>query len=112
MGQFPNFLRFFQAKSAVPRGRRDVIVDDITSHLPAERFRGGEEPPRQVWRGLDSFQIVYDFFKQNPRFCQVAVTSSLMTSHRAYPQNDPGVAMNLQAKFGADRTVPNFPANF
>jgi hypothetical protein len=35
-----------------------------------------------------------------------------MTSHRAYPQNDPGVARNLQAKFGADRTVPEFPAIF
>jgi hypothetical protein len=31
------------------------------------------------------------------------VTSSSVTSHRAYPQNDSGVARNLQAKFGADR---------
>jgi hypothetical protein len=41
IGQFPNFLRFFQAKSAVPCGRRDVIVGDVTSRLPAERFQGG-----------------------------------------------------------------------
>jgi hypothetical protein len=72
IGQFPNFLRFFKAKSAFLSGRRDVIVGDITSRIPAERF-------------------------------QVAVTSSSVTSHRAYPQNDSGVARNLQAKFGADR---------
>jgi hypothetical protein len=102
IGQFPNFLRFFKAKSAVLSGRRDVI-DDVTSRLAAERFRGGEEPPGQVWRGSDSSQIFYYFLKQNPRFYQVAVTSSTMTSHRAYPQNDSGVARNLQAKFGADQ---------
>jgi hypothetical protein len=112
MGQFPNFLRFFQAKSDVPRGRRDVIVDDITSRLPAEQFWGGEDPPRQVWRGSDSFQIFYDFLKQNPRSYQAAVTSSSVTSHGAYPQNDPRVARNLQAKFGADRTVSEFSLIF
>jgi hypothetical protein len=63
---------------------------------------------------LDSFRIFYDFFKQNPhlirlpwrhRWCHCDATyhRSSMTSHRAYPQNDPGVARNLQAKFGADR---------
>jgi hypothetical protein len=82
MGQFLNFVRFFQAKSAVPRGRRDVIVGDVTSRLPAEQFRSGEEPPGQVWRKSDNFRFLYDFLKQNPRFYQVAVTS-LMTSHRA-----------------------------
>jgi hypothetical protein len=51
IGQFPNFLRFFKSKSAVLSGRRDVIVDDVTSRLPAERSRGGEEPTGQVWRG-------------------------------------------------------------
>jgi hypothetical protein len=39
------FYDFFQAKSAVPRGRRDVIVGDVTSRLSAERFWGGEKPP-------------------------------------------------------------------
>jgi hypothetical protein len=108
IGYFLNFLRFFQAKTAVPCGRRDVIVGDVTSRLPAERSRGGEEPPGQVWRGSDSFRIFYDFLKQNPRFYQVAVTSSSMTSHRAYPQNDSRVARNLQAKFGTDGTVSEF----
>jgi hypothetical protein len=96
--QFLNFLRFFQAKSAFYQ-----VAVTSSSRLPAERFRGGEKPPRQVWRGSDSLRIFYDFLKQNPRFYQVAVTSSSMTSHRAYPQNDSGVARNLQAKFGADR---------
>jgi hypothetical protein len=63
IGQFPNLLRFSQAKSAVPRGRRDVIVGDVKLSLPAERFQGGEEPPRQVWHGWDSFRIFYDFFQ-------------------------------------------------
>jgi hypothetical protein len=70
MKQFPNFLRLFKAKSTVPHGRRDVIVGDVTSRLPAERLRGGEELPCQVWRGSDSFRIFYDFLKQNPRFYQ------------------------------------------
>jgi hypothetical protein len=112
LGQFPNFLRFFQAKSAIPRGRRDVIVGDVTSRLPAERFQGGEEHPRQVWRGSDSFRIFYDFLKQNPPSCASAVTSSSVTSHRAYPQNDPGMARNHHAKFGADQTVSEFSAIF
>jgi hypothetical protein len=64
IGQFLNFLRFFQAKTAVPCGRRDVIVGDVTSSLPAQQFQGGEEPPCQVWRGSDSFRIFYDFFFQ------------------------------------------------
>jgi hypothetical protein len=42
IGHFLNFLGFFQEKSAVPRGRRDVIVGDVTLRLPAERFWGGE----------------------------------------------------------------------
>jgi hypothetical protein len=88
------------------------VTSSSQSRLPAERFRGGEEPPDQVWRGSDSSRISYDFLKRNPRFLQAAVTSSSMTSHRAYPQNDPGVARNLQAKFGADRTVSEFSAIF
>jgi hypothetical protein len=110
--QFPNFLRFFKAKSVILSGRRDVIVNDVTSRLPAERSRGGEEPPGQVWRGSDSFRIFYNFLKQNPSSRASAVTSSSVTSHRAYPQNDPGVARNLQAKFGADRTVSEFSMIF
>jgi hypothetical protein len=51
--QFLNFLRFFQAKTSVLCGRRDVIVGDVTSSLPAQQFQGGEEPPRQVWRASD-----------------------------------------------------------
>jgi hypothetical protein len=79
IGQFLNFLRFFQAKSAVLCGRRDVIVGDVTSSLPAQQFQGREEPPRQVWRGSDSFRIFYDFFKQNPPSRAAAVTSSSVT---------------------------------
>jgi hypothetical protein len=112
IGPFLNFLRFFQAKTAVPCGRRDVIVGDVTSSLPAEQFQGGEEPPRQVWRGWDSFQIFYDFFKQNPpsqrgRHDVIVddVTSRLPTERFR-------VARNLQAKFGADRTVPEFSTIF
>jgi hypothetical protein len=113
IGEFLNFLRFCQAKTAFPCGRRDVIVGDVTSSLPAEQFQGGEEPPRQVWRGSDSFRIVYDFFfKQNPLSHAAAVTSSSVTSHRAYPQNDSGVARNLQAKFGLNRTVSEFSTIF
>jgi hypothetical protein len=110
--QFLNFLRFFKAKSAILSGRRDVIVNDVTLRLPAERYRGGEEPPGQVWHGSDSFRIFYDFLKQNPPSRASAMTSSCVMSHRAYPQNDPGVARNLQAKFGADRTVPEISAIF
>jgi predicted patatin/cPLA2 family phospholipase len=110
---FSDFSRIFSSKTVVPCGSRDVIVGDVTSHLPAERFRGGEEPPGQVWRRSDSFRIFYDFLKRNPRFYQVAVTSSSsMTSHRAYPQNDTGVARNLHAKFGADRTFSEFSRIF
>jgi hypothetical protein len=112
IGHFLNFLRFFQAKTAVLCGRRDVIVGDVTSRLPTEQFQGGEEPPRQVWRGWASFRIFYDFFKQIPPSRGAAVTSSSVTPHRAYPQNDPGVARNLQAKSGADRTVPEFSTIF
>jgi hypothetical protein len=112
IGHFLNFLRFFQAKTAVPCGRRDVIVVDVTSSLPAEQFQGGEGPPRQVWRGSDSFRIFYDFFKQNPQSHAAAMTSSSVTSHRAYPQNNSGVARNLHAKFGADRTLSEFPTIF
>jgi hypothetical protein len=112
IGQFLNFLRFFQAKTAIPCGRRDVIVGDVTLSLPAQQFQGGEEPPRQVRRWSDTFWISYDFFKQKPPSRAAAVTSSSMTSHRAYPQNDPGVARNLQAKFGADRTVSEFSTIF
>jgi hypothetical protein len=111
IGQFPNFLRFFHVKTVLC-GRHDVIVGDVKSSLPAEQFQGGEEPSRQVWRGSDSFQIFYDFFKQNPPFRAAAVTSSSVTSHRAYPQNDYGVARNLHTKFGADPTVSEFSAIF
>jgi hypothetical protein len=52
------------------------------------------------------------FLQQNPWFYQVAVTSSSMMSHRAYPQNDSGVARNLQAKFGADWRVSKFSTIF
>jgi hypothetical protein len=54
-----------------------------------------------VDRTVPEFSTI--FLQQNQRFYQVAVTSSSMTSHRTYPQNDSGVARNLQAKFGADR---------
>jgi hypothetical protein len=84
----------------------------VTSSLPAEKFQGGEGPPRQVWRGSDSFRIFYDFLKQNPRFRAKTVTSSSVTSPRAYPQNDSGVARNLHGKFGADRTVSEFSTIF
>jgi hypothetical protein len=47
IGQFLNFLQFFQAKTVVLCGRRDVIVGDVTWSLPAEQFQGGEGPPRQ-----------------------------------------------------------------
>jgi hypothetical protein len=88
------------------------MVGDVTSSLPPEQFQGGEEPLRQVWRGWDSFRIFYDFFKRNPPSRAAAVTSSSVTSHRAYPQNDSGVARNLHAKFGADRTVSEFSTIF
>jgi hypothetical protein len=45
---------FFQAKTAVPCGRRDVIVGDVTSSLPAEQFWVGEEPPRGSVKRLAS----------------------------------------------------------
>jgi hypothetical protein len=106
IGHFLNVLRFFKAKTAILCGRRDVIVGDVTSSLPTEQCQGGEGPPRQVWRGWDSFRIFYDFLKQNP---PSRVTSSSVTSHHAYLQNDSGVARNLHAKFGADRTLSEFP---
>jgi hypothetical protein len=111
ISQFLNFLRFFQAKTAVPCGRRDVIVGDVTSSLPAQQFQGGKEPSRQVWRGsVSEFSTI--FFKQNPPSHAAAVTSSSVTSHRAYPQNDSGAARNLHAKFGADRKLSEFPTIF
>jgi hypothetical protein len=85
MGQFLNFLQFFQVKSAVLRGRRDVIVGDVTSRYP--------QNDSGVARNLQA-------------------KLSSVTSHRTYPHNDPGVVRNLQAKFGADRTVPKFPTIF
>jgi hypothetical protein len=109
LSEFPTI---FSSKNRRPCGRRDVIVGDVTSSLPAEQFQGGEETPCQDWRGWESFRIVYDFFKQNPPSCAAAMTSSSVTSHRAYPQNDSEVARNLQAKFGADRTVSEFSAIF
>jgi hypothetical protein len=112
VGQFLNFVQFFQAKTAVPCGCRDVIVGDVTSGLLAQQFQGGEEPPHQVWRGRDSFRIFYEFFKQNPPSRAAAVTSSSVTSHRAYPQNNSRVARNLHAKFGADQTLSEFPTIF
>jgi len=80
-----NFLRFFQAKTAVLLGRSDVIVGDVTSSLPAERSRGGKQPACQVWRGSDSSRIFYNFFKQKSRSFSSAMTSSSVTSHQAYP---------------------------
>jgi hypothetical protein len=52
------------------------------------------------------------FFKQNPPSRAAAMMSSSVTSHRAYTQNNSGVARNLQAKFGADRTVPELSTIF
>jgi hypothetical protein len=60
IGHFLNFLRIFQAKTAVPYGRRDVIVDDVTSSLPAEQFQDGKKPPHQVgadWTVSEVFTI-------------------------------------------------------
>jgi hypothetical protein len=59
IGQFLNFLRFFFKQN--PRFYQVAVTSSFTSRLPAERFRGGEEPPCQVWRGSDSFCIFYDF---------------------------------------------------
>jgi hypothetical protein len=92
IGHFLNFLRFFQEKTAVACGRRDVIVGDVTSRLPAERFLGGEEPPRQAKAA------------SNP----TAVTSSMRSSNQVYFQINSKVARNLHAKFGMNGTVPEF----
>jgi hypothetical protein len=40
IGQLLNFLRFFQAKTAVPCGRRDVIVGEHRAY-PQNNFRVG-----------------------------------------------------------------------
>jgi hypothetical protein len=61
-------------------------------------------------RTVSKFSTI--FFKQNPPSRAAAVTSSLVTSHRAYPQNDSGVAGNIHAKFGADQTLSEFPTIF
>jgi hypothetical protein len=112
MGQFSNFLRFFQAKSVVPRGRHDVIVGDVTSRLPAERLGVARNLQAKFGTNRTVSEFSAIFLKQNPRFYHAAVTSSSVTLHRAYPQNDSGVARNLHATFGADRTVPEFSTIF
>jgi hypothetical protein len=61
---------------------------------------------------MGQFPNFLRFFKQNPPSRAAAVTSSSVTSHRAYPQNDSRVARNIYAKFGADQTVSEFSAIF